>query len=170
MAGGYGLRTMPTGALCSGACCRRHEKLRQSHDERRHAGTSTTSVTWHNLKSPDLDWSRRLLCRNDCLSERIRIKVCGVRWPSQLRSRLACTCFSGGRFSGLIQILDGKAVRNDDLLFMELGLLPIQFPKGQRTRIWIVPAMGGPATPIRDDGLVGAISSDGTRTAFLSGR
>jgi len=44
-----------------------------------------------------------------------------------------------------------------------------QTPNGQRARIWIVPAMGGPATPLRDDALAGAISPDGGRIAFLSG-
>jgi len=42
-------------------------------------------------------------------------------------------------------------------------------PDGRRTTIWIVPALGGPASPLRDDGLAEAISPDGARIAFLSG-
>jgi len=42
-------------------------------------------------------------------------------------------------------------------------------PEGQRAAIWIVPALGGPASPLRDDGLAEAISPDGSRIAFLSG-
>jgi DNA-binding winged helix-turn-helix (wHTH) protein/Tol biopolymer transport system component len=41
--------------------------------------------------------------------------------------------------------------------------------KSQRTVIWVVPVLGGPAIPLRDRGLAGAISADGTKIAFLSG-